>query len=128
MTCELSMQCDLVYRFLKCALPEDTTDMDLKVHTLKGIHTFKKDYKSQTSKCRLWGVEVQPYPSLKKKVVKFLCQRQAITTPYANRPTIPDLRKLQRRETCYHLPSQIEENYPNEERLMCRKTLHPPIS
>ena len=51
MACELSIQCDLVYGFLKCALPEDTIDVDLKVHTLKEIHTFKKDYKSQTSKC-----------------------------------------------------------------------------
>ena len=33
--------------FLKCALPEDTIDVDLKVHTLKGIHMFRKDYKSQ---------------------------------------------------------------------------------
>ena len=39
------MQCDLMYGFLKCALQEDTIDVDLKVHTLKGIHTFRKDYK-----------------------------------------------------------------------------------
>ena len=51
MVCELSMQCDLVYRFLKYALPEDAIDVDLKVCTLKGIHTFKKDYKSQSSNC-----------------------------------------------------------------------------
>ena len=31
---------------LKCALPEDTIDVDLKVYTLKGIHMFRKDYKS----------------------------------------------------------------------------------
>ena len=42
MACELSTQCYLVYRFFKCALPEDTIDVDLKVYTLKGIHMFKK--------------------------------------------------------------------------------------
>ena len=44
MACELSVQCYLVYRFLKYSLPEDTIDVHLKVHTLKGIHTFKKDW------------------------------------------------------------------------------------
>ena len=60
MACKLSMQCNVVYGFLKCALPEDTIVVDLKFHTLKGIHTFKKDVKSQTTKCSLWGAEVQP--------------------------------------------------------------------
>ena len=46
MAYKLSMWSNLVYGFLKCALPEDTIDVDLKVYTLKGIHTFKKDYKS----------------------------------------------------------------------------------
>ena len=30
------MQCNLTYGSLKCALPEDKIDVDLKVHTLKG--------------------------------------------------------------------------------------------
>ena len=66
------MQCGLVYGFFKCALPEDTIDVPLKVHTLKGIHTFRKDYKLQTAKCSPWGTEVQPYQSLKKKIVEFM--------------------------------------------------------
>ena len=62
MACEISMQCNLVHRFLKCAIPGDTIDVDLKVHTLKGIHMFKKDYKSQTSKCSLWEQRYSPTP------------------------------------------------------------------
>ena len=42
MACMLSMQCNLVYEFYKYSLPEDTADVDLKVYTLKGIHTFKR--------------------------------------------------------------------------------------
>ena len=42
MVCEFALQCNLMYGFLKCALPEDTTDMNLKVHTLKGnSHIYK---------------------------------------------------------------------------------------
>ena len=86
MASELSTQCDLYYWFLRYALPEDTIEVDLKVYTLMGIHTFKKDYKSQTSTWSSWRTDVQLYPSLKKKVKEFMCQRQAITTPYATRP------------------------------------------
>ena len=86
MACELSMQCDLVFRFLKCVLPEDTIDVDLKVCTLKGIHTFRKDYKSQMTKCSPWRTKVQPYTSLKKKMVEFMQHQQTITAPFANRP------------------------------------------
>ena len=42
MACELSMQCDLVYRFLKSALPEDIIDVDLKVHTFKESTHLKR--------------------------------------------------------------------------------------
>ena len=63
MACELAMQCNLEYGFLMCALPEDMIDVDQKVCTLKGIHTFKMDYKSQTSKCSPWGAEVKPTPN-----------------------------------------------------------------
>ena len=82
MACKLSVQHDLVYRCLKYALPEDTIDVN---HTLKGIHTLKKDYKSQSTKCSPWGAEVQQYPSLRKKMVEFMHQRQSITTPNANK-------------------------------------------
>ena len=83
------MQCDLTYGFLKCAIPEDAVDVDLKVHTLKGIHTFRKDYKSQMNKCSPWGTKVQPYPSLEKKMVESVRSLQTTTTPFANRPYQP---------------------------------------
>ena len=42
MACKLAIQCNIVYGFLMGSLSEDTIDVDLKVHTLEGIHTFKK--------------------------------------------------------------------------------------
>ena len=61
MACKLVIQCDLVFGFVKCAIHEDTIDADLKAHALKDIHTFKKDYKSKTSKWSQWGTDMQPY-------------------------------------------------------------------
>ena len=72
MACELSTQCDLIFGSLKYTLPEDTIDVDLKVHTLRGIHAYRKDRSTQIIKCSPWGTEVQPYPSLKKKIVEFM--------------------------------------------------------
>ena len=43
MTCELLTHCDLIFGFLKCAIPEDTVDVDLQVHTLQGIYTLRED-------------------------------------------------------------------------------------
>ena len=55
MACELSKQCNLFYSFLKCALPEETIDVDLKACTSKGIHKFKKDYKSPDIQMEVYG-------------------------------------------------------------------------
>ena len=60
MACELSTQCDLVYGFLKCALPDVTIDVALKVPTLKEFHTFRKDYKLQKTKSSPWGMRSIP--------------------------------------------------------------------
>ena len=59
--------------------------MDLAAHTLKGIHTLRKDRKTQTCRCSPWGTKVKPFPSLQKKMMEYLRQRQAIANPFANR-------------------------------------------
>ena len=60
MAFELLTQCNLVYGFCKCALPEGTIDVDLQACTLKGIHTFRKDYKSQMTKDALGELSYSP--------------------------------------------------------------------
>ena len=54
---------------------------------------FKKDYKSQTSGCSPWGVKVQPYPNLWKKMGEFMRRRKAIATPYGSAPSRAKPRK-----------------------------------
>ena len=82
---KLAAKCDLIFGILTCNLPQDTIDVDLKVHTLLGIHTYKKDRNTQVIKCSPWGTEVKPFPSLQRKMMEFLMQRQIITYPFANR-------------------------------------------
>ena len=75
MACELATNCDLISGILTSSLPEDTIDVDLKVHTLWGIHTYKKDRGTQVVKCSSWGTEVNPFQSLQRKMMKYLRQR-----------------------------------------------------
>ena len=89
MACDLLTQCDLIFGILKCALPEDTIDVDLKVCTLWGIHTYRKDSSTQIIKCSTFGTEVLPFLSFKKKVVEFMKHRQIIATPFTNRSFQP---------------------------------------
>ena len=63
MACKLSANYDLIFGILSCNLLKDTIDVDLKVHTLKGIYTYKKDRNNQVSKYSPWGTEVKPFPS-----------------------------------------------------------------
>ena len=85
MACKLSANYNLIFVILSCNLLEDNTDVDLKVHTLWGIHTYKKDRGTQVIKCSPWGTEVKPFLSLQKKMAEFLSHRKIITTPFASR-------------------------------------------
>ena len=42
MASEITPTCDLIFGILKCNLPKDTIDVDMKIHTLRGFHTYKK--------------------------------------------------------------------------------------
>ena len=90
----LAPQCNFLYGFFQCNLPEDTIDVEIMVRTMKGIHTFKKDSNNQTSSCSPWGLQVHPFPSLMKKMEIYLEERSNITDPfhlthtYPNRPNI----------------------------------------
>ena len=71
MACQLAANCNFLFGFFSCNLPEDTFDMDLKVHTLWRIHTYEKDGNTQVIKCSPWGTEVKPH-LYKEKMTQYL--------------------------------------------------------
>ena len=89
MACEVLTQCNLIFGILRCTLPQDTIDVDLKVCSLQGIHTYKKDRSIQVIKCSPCGANVQLFQILQKKMAEFMKHRQIITTPFANRSFQP---------------------------------------
>ena len=82
MASEVTPSCDSVYGYLRCNLPRDTIDIDLKIHSLRGIHTYKKDRGTQVNKYSPLGSNTTPLLSLKKKMTEFVRQREAATTPF----------------------------------------------
>ena len=82
--------CSILFCYFSCNLSEDTIDVIVTIHTLKGIHTFRKDCTTQISKCSPWGSEVRPFPSPRKKMKDYLEERQTIDNPFSrsfpNRP------------------------------------------
>ena len=83
MACNLEPQCNFLYGYFTCNLPEGTIDMDVTVCTLKGIHTFTKDHNTQMSTCSLWGTPVRPFPSLRRKMKDYTEECQAFINPFA---------------------------------------------
>ena len=72
MACKLAANSDLIFGILTCNLPKDTIDMNLKVCPLWGIHTYKKDRRTQVIKCSPWGTEVKPFLSIQRKMAEYL--------------------------------------------------------
>ena len=54
MACILMPQCNFVHRYFRCLLPEETVDIEVKVKTMKGIHTFRRDCTTQIIYCKPW--------------------------------------------------------------------------
>ena len=82
MGCDLEPTFNFLFGYFSCTLPEDMINVDITVHTLKGIHTFRNDQSMQVSRFSLWGAEVKLFPSLRKKMKDYIEECQAIANPF----------------------------------------------
>ena len=90
MACVLALQCNFLYGFFQCQLPEDIINVEVRVRTMKGIHTFKRDCTTQITSCRPWSSQLHPYSSLEKNMKAYLEQRRNDTNPFHPTSTYPD--------------------------------------
>ena len=108
------MACDLICGILSCTLPEVTINVDLKVLTLWGIHTYKKDRSTQVIKCRPWVTKAQAFPSIHKKIVEFMRCRQINATPFANRSFQPRPKIAARNLVTITRPNRVKLSQPRK--------------
>ena len=85
MACNLELTCKFLFGYFLCTLPEDMIDIDITVHIMKGIHTFRKDQSMQISRCSLWGMGVKLLPSLRKKMKEYIKECLTIANPFNHR-------------------------------------------
>ena len=84
MACELSMQCDLIFGILNWTPWRHNRCWPQSLHPI-GNPYIQKRQKYTSHQMYPWGTQVQPFPSLKKKMVEFMKHRQIITMPFTNR-------------------------------------------
>ena len=111
MVCKLSANCDLIFGILSCYPLDNIIDVDLRVCTLQGIHMCKKDRSTQVIKFSPWGTEVEPFPSLQKKMLEFLRCRK-ISATLANRSF-----QSRPKATATRKHNQVILTRPNREKL-----------
>ena len=94
MACIFMPQCNFVQIYFRCLLPEETIDMEVKVKTMKGIHTFRRDHTTQIISCKLWSPRLCPYKSLVRRMQTYLelkSQDASQLHPSANEAVRPTL-------------------------------------
>ena len=72
MACILCPECNFIHGYFRCQLPVEMVDVEVKVKTMQGIHTFRRDRTSQVIKCNPWSTKFHPYPSLIQKMKTYL--------------------------------------------------------
>ena len=72
MECILHLECNFLHGYLKCLLPAEAVDVELKVKMMQGIHMFRQDRTSQIIKCNPWSTGLHLYPSLVRKMKTYL--------------------------------------------------------
>ena len=68
MTCILKSECNFLHGYFRYLLPIETMDVEIKIKTMKVIHTFKRDQTTQVISCNPWSTRLHPYPSLIRKM------------------------------------------------------------
>ena len=72
MACILKPECSFSQGYFQCKLPEGMVDVEVKIRTMRGIHTFQRDCTTQIISCKPWSPQQHPYPSLAKKMKTYL--------------------------------------------------------
>ena len=100
MACILCPECNFCHGYFTCQLPVEMVDVEVKVRTMQGIHTFRRDRTSQVIKCNPWSTKLHPYPCFIWKMKTYLelewetwsqvqtpSPNQAATNPVTTNPT-----------------------------------------
>ena len=72
MACILQPKCNFLHGFFRCCLQVETVDVEVKITSMQGIPTFKRNRTCQIIKCNPWSTRLHPIPTLIKKMRIYL--------------------------------------------------------
>ena len=72
MACILKPECNFLHWYFQCLLHIETVDVEVKIKTMRRIHTFSRDQTNQVISCNPWSTRLHPYPSLIRKMRTYL--------------------------------------------------------
>ena len=93
---QVNSVCNFMLGYVRCELPEDTVDVEVRIRTLGGTHTLKEDRVYCTLKFRLRGGQVKPFEALKVRLSGYIKTRETVTA--ASSPATPIFKKAQEEE------------------------------
>ena len=105
--------CNFVLGYLKCELPEDMVDVEVRIRTFKGTHTLKEGREYFTLKFRPWGGQVKPFEVLKVKLSRYIKRRETITAA-ATASVAPIFKKAQEEEEKREYTKQQQAQSPKD--------------
>ena len=104
MACILQPECKFLHGFFRCHLPVEMVDVEVRITSMQGTHTFRRDRICQIIKCNPWSARFCPHPMIIKKMKTYLELEGKLGPkfqPQSNqsRPTQADTNPLVRKGT-----------------------------
>ena len=62
----------LLHGFLRCHLPVEMVDMEVRITSMQGTHMFRRDRTCHVIKCNPWSTRLCPYPTIIQKMKTYL--------------------------------------------------------
>ena len=90
MACVLRLECYFLCWYFQCLLPDKTIDVEVKVTSVRRIHTFRRDRTTQIITCKLWSPKLHPYQSLAWRMQTYLELKDPEVGHPCLRPNQPD--------------------------------------
>ena len=66
--CILQPKCNFLHSFCRCHLPVEMVDVEVRITSMQGTYTFRRDRTCQLIKCNPWSTGLCPHPTIIKKM------------------------------------------------------------
>ena len=70
--CILQPECNFLHGFFRCHLPVKMVDVEVRITSMQGTHTFRRDRTCQIIKCNSWSTRLCPHPTIIMKMKTYV--------------------------------------------------------